>query len=281
LNGKWSYGVYPSKEVLENLYYNRSLSQREIARVLNCDRMRVRRAFWKHGLTTRTSKEGQRIKDYSDIYKKNDTPDLTPSPHLAYVLGVLKGDGSVSIHRNKCSPRAHAYKITLGNVENKEFAESFKRSLEYIGVKARIYEYNGHWYVDACSKRFTKWYTSLTLWEIEHMLTSEALAKEFLRGFYESEGGYGKIHKKVHGVSFWDWRVSISNTDSELLNLVSRLLLRFGFHHKIYGYQPKRRGKRIAYRLWIWGKTNAQRFMKVFSPVIKNTPRVWICKREW
>lgn len=281
MNDDWSYGVYPSKQVLEDLYYKKNLSQREIAKLLQCNPMRVRRAFRKYGLRPRTSREGQLVKDYSDVYYQTDRAELTPSPTLAYLLGVIKGDGSVSIHRSASSQRSRAYKITLGNVEHREFAESFKQALEHIGIKTRIYEYDQHWYVDACSKRFATWCETLTLGEIEGMLKDETLAKEFIRGFYESEGGFAKIWKKVHGYGFWDHRVNISNTDRKLIDLASTLLQKFGFHHRVYSYTPKKKGRKTSHRLWIWGKANTRRFIDLFSPVIKNVPRIWVCKKEW
>ena len=70
-----------------------------------------------------------------------------------YVVGVLMGDGTAYVTRNSKNSRARAYRIALGNVVDRSFAESFKSALERIGVKAKIYEYNGHWSVVASSKK--------------------------------------------------------------------------------------------------------------------------------
>jgi len=60
---------------------------------------------------------------------------MRPSPILAYVLGVLKGDGSVIIRRT-----AHGteYRIQL-SVVDEPFANSFCEALKQLGMRPKIY----------------------------------------------------------------------------------------------------------------------------------------------
>lgn len=59
---------------------------------------------------------------------------LEPSLKLAYVIGVMFGDGSVSFRK---SGRSYKYRIRL-KVVDREFAEEFKRCLEALGLKPSL-----------------------------------------------------------------------------------------------------------------------------------------------
>lgn len=61
-------------------------------------------------------------------------PKLTPSSSLAYILGVIMGDGYISVYKRK---EGTHYKIGL-NVKEKKFALEFLSELKQIGLNPNI-----------------------------------------------------------------------------------------------------------------------------------------------
>jgi hypothetical protein len=177
-------------------------------------------------------------------------PRLEMTPELAYVLGVLKGDGSVYLHR-----RGAIINLTTSSLG---FAQSFSDALSKIGLKpSRIY--GGKYYrVEAYSKAFHNWYKELTTAKLEEMLSNNDLIASFIRGFYESEG------------CCYKYSIHIYNTDYELIRLVRRLLTKLGFNFGVYirkhnggwGHAP-------LYTLFKNKKVDAQRFFQIIKPSIK------------
>lgn len=153
--------------------------------------------------------------------------NLAPSPTLSYVLGVVLGDGCAIWDESK--PR---YVVKLGN-NNEAFVEEFGEALKSLGFKPRIYDYidKRPWKrepivfhtVVASSKHFVGWYKSLELGEIEEIV--EPYSREFLRGFYQSEGCYRNNPKHC--------TLSMSNNNIKLLRIVQRFLGRRGFKSAI------------------------------------------------
>ena len=71
-------------------------------------------------------------KGLHDPRNRLNSVKLDPSPELAYVIGVIFGDGSVSFKK-----RDYKYRIRL-KVVDREFAEEFKRCLEALGLKPSL-----------------------------------------------------------------------------------------------------------------------------------------------
>jgi len=139
------------------------------------------------------------------------------SNSLAYTLGVLMGDGSVSKGKNG------RYLIQL-NVKDEDFADTFMSSLEAIGLNPSKYCYKRrkHFYIRAYSKLFHDWYKSLSYHRIENFISSDNLAIPFLKGFFDSEGCIAKA--KI---------LCANNKNWELLSIIKKLLERLGIQSRI------------------------------------------------
>lgn len=186
------------------------------------------------------------------------SPDLSPSPTISYILGVLWGDGCVS-------KWGRMYLARL-SVVDPVFARSFKRSLEGIGLHPYIcMEYyskkNPRWKdqfcVTAYSKKFFEWYKDLTPEEIESIvLRSRSNAKEFVRGFLESEG---TVYQQSHSPNSWCCR--LDNKDEQRIILVKKAIGFLGFGCSL------RKDSRDCYHIWILGGTvRVAEFLKKISP---------------
>jgi intein-encoded DNA endonuclease-like protein len=224
------------------------------------------------------SRKGRFVGEHNPFYGKHHTeetrrrirekkrgqylvkPRLVIAPDLAYILGVLKGDGCVYNHR-----RGADIKLVT---KDYAFAESFAKALTRIGLNPRIYlESNrrslgrGVYYrVEASSKAFYIWYKSLSLKDIESMLTSQELIASFIRGFYESEGSYYKPEHYIH----------IYNTDMELIEMLQRLLQKLGLNFNIYVKKRNSRSNKPLYVLHKKSKKEVLKFFEMVKPCIKH-----------
>ena len=203
-------------------------------------------------------------------------PNLVMDVDLAYVLGVLFGDGSVS-------KQAH---IRLECHESSEnFADSFFKALQNIGLnpskKLRFIKSNWNknggsmmWSVVATSKRFEEWFRELSYDKLENMLSTNELMSAFIRGFYESEGSYTMYcRKNKAGWSTPQYKICIRNTDLQLTHLVYSLISKLGFHPTLYEEHGKKRGySYILYTIQLRRKQEVIKFLEYIKPSIKNKP---------
>lgn len=154
----------------------------------------------------------------------------TPTPELAYVVGVSLGDGSTSNSKN------YSHRIKL-RVIDREFAEEFARCLGVLlsrnppNVKWR--EKTHSWYTEVSSLLLQK-FLRKPLQELKGFIeASSECVSAFLRGFFDSEG--------------WVYRteLGVANTNVPVLEYVSKLLeSKFGI--KVYGPRLKSRGGRTV-----------------------------------
>lgn len=213
------------KELLEDLYINQHLTMAKIGKKIDVSACTICKQLHKLGIPTRT--------EWALLH-----PNLTPSRELAYILGVLKGDGCVSKFKGG---RTWQYQIVL-QVADRKFALAFKRALDKIDLHAKFDKtiqrsprYFGRrmYRVIARSKMFYNWYVSLSLANIEKTLTEKSFVTSFIKGFYESEG-YALKSKNKNAGNWFRCRIAIYNTDYDLLKLVKRLLERLGFCFSLY-----------------------------------------------
>lgn len=222
-------GQKPSAEVLQSLYWNENLSLRDIGKLFHV----------RGESTVRKWMERYNIKRRDRIYackvasseKNTIKPILTPSEDLAYILGVLVGDGCV------CHTTSGDYFAAL-NVKTKVFAESFAKSLKKIGLNPFIQhiwvtsiingrQYEGYdWRVRAYSKLLFQWFKNLKVTEFQKFLKKPEYKIAFLRGLYESEGsrGYWSCGK---GKKAWTMRIVMLNFS--VLKLSKELFLDLGY----------------------------------------------------
>jgi len=199
-------------------------------------------------------------------------PKLSPSPFLAYVCGVLLGDGVCCKASQGKGKSAVAYVVGLEVVE-KRFAQSFLGALQRLGLNPKMY-YNkkkgnrrNTYLVKAYSKRFYQWWTKQTLTDFEMFFNETQLLKEFVRGFFESEGSYYK-----RDYPNYQTFCQMVNTELGIIRLFRKALAQLSFKTSIHSQEEKRKNrKKFVYKLWILGgKNEHNRFIKLIKPCIKN-----------
>jgi len=204
------------------------------------------------------------------------SPNLSPSSHLAYILGVILGDGYVMITRHR-----HVMGLLA---KDKEFIDAFCNKLRNIGLipcKICLVKASGgrsgedkYFHVQTGSKEFVRWFQRLSLEEIGQLVVMHEM--DFIRGFYDSEGC---LQPRLESKSF---RIDIKNTDLSLISMVQRMMLKLGFKTSIY--KINREGiegmgnRKDIYNLYLCGGgSEIIRFLKLIQPSI---PRKSIKRTE-
>ncbi|WP_461862836.1 LAGLIDADG family homing endonuclease [Thermococcus sp.] len=123
---------------------------------------------------------------------------------------------------------------------DREFAEAFAGALKRIGLNPRRgFEKDktrsGRWYVEVSSKSL---FTFLKGPKEKLFEVANAYPREFLRGFFDSEGSAIVSRRKA--------RVEACNYDFDVLKLCQELLAGLGIHSKIY--KTKRKGQPVVIR---------------------------------
>ena len=207
--------------------------------------------------------------------------NLNPSPELAYILGVIVGDGCVGEYTIKCGDKTKKrYTVTLA-VADYEFAKSFARALRKIGLhphtwkdkKVRKGRKNEQklWHTEANSKKFVRFFLSLKSdWnEFEKFVRSCPKGKEmFLRGFYESEGHHGVyVYRNGKGIRHVK-QLRLTNTNPNLIKITIAFLRELAFHP--YTTMEKRRqfGWKDKITVCLPPREH-RRFLALISPVTK------------
>jgi len=256
--------LIPSRDELNDLYWGKKLTTAEIAKLKGVHRRTVSKWLKKLGIRARSQSEAFEI-----YFAKHEHwnkgkgirihPDLHMSTNLAYVLGVLKGDGWVSDVKS-------SWRIVL-NQTREAFARSFEKALRNTGLNARttVLRHKGLYVTRASSAEFAKWYKSLGLNQIEEMvLAKRDYEIAFIRGFYESDGS-NVIGKKGPRGGF-RWSLQIVCKDYKLISMVQRILDRLGYNFALYS-----RSERELYLLQSWRKEENFIFLKEIQPCIKNS----------
>jgi len=137
-----------------------------------------------------------------------------PSKELAYIIGVLYGDGYIVKEHN------YNYNIEL-KVKDYEFAEVFSRNMAKLlnkrYVKSRWHKSLNRWIVVYSSKAFYHWFREQTLETLKQYIEySDETVASFLRGLYDSEG-----------TNYRCKRIWLYNNDKDLLHYVQHLLKKY------------------------------------------------------
>jgi len=138
--------------------------------------------------------------------------DPVPSPELAYLIGVSRGDADLGIDRWN-------YRIRL-RVTDKDFVQTFNQCASVV-LQSRLHSVmwipsRRQWSVEICSLllyHYLKQPLAKLRTVIEHC---DACIEGFLRGFFDSEG------------SVYERSLSVSNTRLVTLVFVKSLLERLG-----------------------------------------------------
>jgi len=168
---------------------------------------------------------------------------------LPYILGVLKGDGSVFKRKDKTAV------IRLRTI-SKEFALAFLEALRSIAFSPWLWNKEKTtggktvWHVEFHSKDFLAFYKSLSLEDINLLLDTQEKITSFLKGFYDSEGSCSQKQCVFY------------NSDVELLFLIRRLLKKVGYH------PGKVRPNKRCYQLSLSRKAEVLDFLNEIKPSI-------------
>ncbi len=159
--------------------------------------------------------------------KKLSKSAYSLNENLSYILGVIEGDGCVSIKQRR---------IIL-SVTDKDFALKFKESLEkWSGFKAKFYERNFKKYrernnvktqycVYIDSLEASRFVESFDLNEIYY--SNNKIISCFIKGFFDSEGTVIDISKKIK------LGLRCFNTNIEIINFIELLLKRLNINSTI------------------------------------------------
>jgi len=144
-----------------------------------------------------------------------------PSNELAYVLGVLYGDGNLERH-------GYNYDIKLNTIDL-EFAEVFSNKLAKLLNKkilkpkwiGRVRGRNYGWKVSYSSKAFYTWFKRQNLESLKQYIEySKETVANFLRGLYDSDGGHYKYMGRYS-------RIQLYNNNTDLLHYIQYLLEKY------------------------------------------------------
>ena len=228
-----------------------------------------KRARWQSNLSNKTEKHhvghGLRGIERPLWIMADDKWRPKPSLALAYVLGILKGDGSVTIWRRRSG--YWAYMIQLSTT-SESFASSFLLALKEIGLHPRRIYVTGNtssgntiYGVFCAGMLFIQWYKSLGLEGILEELKDVDYKVAFLRGFYESEG-CATTNNGYLSVGF-------SSRSGELIKCVQALLGNLGFHPNL-SCSLRERDSKYEYTLRLTRSAEGASFLGRVKPCIKN-----------
>jgi intein-encoded DNA endonuclease-like protein len=175
--------------------------------------------------------------------------------NLAYILGVLIGDGN--LYKDK---RMNSYKIELV-AKHEAFVNSFGDALKKLGFTPHygikhVKWCNKNYYRVTAHNRAIAWLKDY-MQKLEYILNRPELKIAFIKGFYESEGS---------SVTGKQWRVRMFGVNSSLLKLVQRFLLDLGFNFSLY----LSKGSKNLYELSSTNSEQNLKFLNTINPCIKN-----------
>ena len=198
---------------------------------------------------------------------------------LGYFLGVMKGDGSSYVTHDGLGYSRYCIQL---EVTDREFAERFQAFLRNYGIQRKIvlkkaknarqrFTYFIHYYK---SKPYELW--EISRWDLEKIESSltDSGVIGFLRGIYESEGGFYSNEKGG------DFLNACTTSDEGLAVLVLKFLNRLGFKGRILSAKqsPRAFSKGVMYYVRVLGGAKEfARFFKLINPCIKR-PEIVNCK---
>lgn len=238
-----------TKEKLEELYVRQRKTQDEIGKL--------------YGVTGSAILYWRRVYNINSLKKSRDIL-LEPTSSLAYILGVLRGDGFIYINKiTNCH-------FVLLSVIDRAFAQQFFNALINIGLSPKwiwLKPQQKNWspqvkvYVE--SKQFVKWYKSMTL-KIESSIIN-SFPLDFLRGMYDSEGSINWESKQL-------FTLGMVTTNKRTKYLVNSVLINQGFANVKKRERVLPSGK-IAYDILLYRTYDIQKFLCLVQPSVKILPR--------
>lgn len=233
---------------LEELYQERKLSQRQIAKLCGVDHTTIGDWLCKYGIPSRSLSEAARNRRYCKL-----KPNLEITPNFAYLLGIIWGDGHVCGEAGK-------YEVGV-SCGNDVMANECLELLREVGLHPRKYyvdqskygsNFHGYYKVVAYSKKLAEWLKSLSLEGLRGLFKKDILIGNFWRGMFLAEG-YVWRGRQLH----------IANTNKELLDWGKVVLETLGYHPTLYSRSyPKHPTWKPLYRLCLQRKAEVCRFLE-------------------
>lgn len=195
--------------------------------------------------------------------KRRVRVNLEPSEYLFYVVGALKGDGTICMEVGGKS----RYQVTLDAGPNQRFADAFKQATLHLG--ARPYTWfdrkRNMWRTVFHGQDFCEWYNGLEMEWIKRMgIDNRKLGIAFIRGVYEAEGS---LTSNNYGKSD---RIEIGMLNKQVINVVRELLQAYNYHIRYY-VDRNRLNKKERFRVVIFDRNDIRRFLNEISPCIKSS----------
>jgi len=158
---------------------------------------------------------------------------MKPSPHLSYVIGVLRGDGYIRTPKGKRTK----YGLCLSSIDY-DFIQKFDKEICKVFEKTQLYPIyvskrqranrKPQYYMEAISKNFVLWYQAKSFEEINEFV--EIYPQDYLRGLFDSEGSIIAHPAKRSNRKTWTFycKLYFTNTSEELIGHVGDVLEKVG-----------------------------------------------------
>jgi len=235
------------RELIRKLY-EEGLFQREIAKRFGVSQKRISQLLRKAGVPPR-------LKNY---WATRVIP-LDESPHLAYLAGLIFGDGSITN-----IPKL-TYKVQFINT-NSKLLDTVEVLFKELGLVPYRKKRDKKVEVVICyNKSLTQWLLSLTYEKLYHWFMSDTEAAiNFLRGLYETEG-YLRFHNGRY-------EIRIGNTKMWLLDICKQIIMSLGLNAGIYKHTRAKPNRLPCYALTLYDE-DVKQFLLIAKPLIKNELR--------
>jgi hypothetical protein len=237
------------KDEIKTLYWDKHHSITEISKILGVGRNRIWRFMKREDISRKKPSYCARV---------DRRINISPSPDLAYIIGVLDGDGFAggSEHKIKLEVTSEAFRDSffesMGRVGLKSFKNERKQRMSYL--------YGAF----SSSRKFVKFYKGLGEEGRRNILRTDDYIREYLRGTYESEGS----SEYVNEGNSTHVRACFS-TVRKRMEFLQELLKKLGFVSDIHGPRTTSYGS-VTYELALrggWRENN--RFFDEIAPIIK------------
>lgn len=194
--------------------------------------------------------------DHFTSHKNRKKLRVKYSRDLAYIYGVLIGDGNITPVVNKLRGH-HTHLIQLVCKEERfcrSFLDAANRVLgtNYDNAKKRK---DGYWKSYVVSNALAEWTTTV---DAEKLVKKHPA--DFLRGYYESEGG-------SHG-----GQISFGSLNEDDIFMAMFAMNELGFYPRLYTQKVTSEwaNSSTLYRLRLYRKSEVERFLATIRPCIKD-----------
>lgn len=215
-------------------------------------RMKDKQAVAKKISETFKKKQIDNFRQWRDAAKQAGTirasyPALVQDEQLAFLIGLVLGDGSLYKHK-----RTEDLRITLGT-DKPELIEFVVHIVEKVLQKKPTLYYPKQTkcvvvrlYEKELSSRLGIPFGARTKYEIalpEWIAANATFLRAYLRGLYEAEGSFS-VHEKTYTYKFL-----FNNKNDSLHNIVYTALVAFGYHPHYSAYKTQISRREEAYKL--------------------------------